>query len=348
MSRPARASLAKREPPGALAMMIATVQRVHTSPPVSGTARSRADRALLAAALLLASAPALAAPPAASAPAQPEPTESANFTVTHSRPLDALVAAYLVDALESERDRLAGEGVALPEQKLAVEIVPEPRDLDRLTSLDAKAIAAGVPAACEAWKLVLVSPRAAIGGYPWLDAAAKEYRRCALGTAGEGSPAKYPLRWRGAGAPAKASGGGTKAELARDYARLGDILLARGRSGPAWIEYEKAVRRGGLRDPDVVARYAKAASASGEAERAEDALREAAREHPHHAGLQAALGQLAAERGEWAAAREALAASIRVDPFDAEVHEGLAASLEKLGDATGASRERRIAGMLRR
>ncbi|HET7753181.1 MAG TPA: hypothetical protein VFK85_04660, partial [Anaeromyxobacteraceae bacterium] len=191
---------------------------------------------------------------------------------------------------------------------------------------------------------VLVSPRAAVGGYPWIDAAVGEYGRCAE-PAAHGRPAAVQLRWRGAPGPKRASGG--KAEIARDYARLGDILRARGRNEPARIEYDKAIRRGGVKDPDVVARYAQVALATGTPGAAEGPLRDAARENPRHAAVQAALGKVEANEGSWAAARDAYAAAIRVDPFDAEVHTGLAAALSALGDASGASREKKIAGMLR-
>lgn len=287
------------------------------------------------------------APPAAAAPAPPLRTESPNFTVSPGRTVDEVLVPYLVDALEEERSRLAAAGVALPDGRLPVEIVPSPAELDRASALTAREVAAGRAAACEQGKLVLVSPRAAAGGYPWLDAAVAEYGRCfAAGGALRPRPEAALVRWRGSQAERKRPAGG-KAELARDFARLGDILRARGRPGPARIEYEKAIRRGGASDPDVVARYAQAALATGGGERAEETLRKAARAHPHHAGVQAALGRLEAAREEWAAARDAYAAALRVDPYDAAVHAGLAAALEALGDATGASREKRIAEMLR-
>jgi tetratricopeptide (TPR) repeat protein len=306
--------------------------------------------------LLLLSALLVAATPSQNPAAQhppalqnPPTTESAHFAVSHGRALDEVLGPYLVDALEAERERLAGTGVPVVDGKLPVEIVSSPGDLDRLTSLDAKDVARGIAAVCESGKLVLVSPRAATGGYPWVDAAVKEYGRCAGATAApRGTPATVAVRWRGAPPPQKKGVAGGKAELARDFARLGDILSARGRNVAARIEYDKAVRRGGLKDPDIVARYARSALATGGAGAAEAPLRQAAREHPQHAGVQAALGKIEAQKGEWSRARDAYAAAIRVDPFDAEVHAGLAGALEALGDATGASREKQIAEMLRR
>lgn len=297
-------------------------------------------RALVAlAAALVGAAPPPQAPPAPSA-------ESVNFSVSHASDADELLGPYLVEALEAERERLAAKGATLAEGQLPVEVVPTPADLDRRTSLAAKDVAAGTPAACEGGRLVLVSPRAATGGYPWIDAAVREYGRCAVAGASRGRPATFPLRWKGAPPPKREAS--AKGELVRDYARLGDILRARGRHLPARIEYDKAVRRGGLEDPDVVARYAQTALATGGLGPAEEPLRAAARAHPGHAGVQAALGKVEAERGEFAAARDAYAAALRVNPFDAEVHAGLAFALEKLGDATGASREKRVTEMLRR
>lgn len=299
----------------------------------------------LASTLLVASV--AAAPRAAAAPAPPLRTESPHFTVSPGRTLDEVLVPYLVESLEEERARLAAAGVALPEGRTPVDIVASPAELDRASALTAREVAAGRAAACEQGKLVLVSPRAATGGYPWVDAAVAEYGRCVgAGGALRPRPEAALVRWRGSQAPQKRPASG-KSELARDFARLGDILRARGRAEPARIEYEKAIRRGGAADPDVVARYAQAALATGAGERAEETLREAASAHPHHADVQAALGRVEAAKGDWEAARDAYAAAIRVDPFDAAVHAGLAAALEALGDATGASREKRIAEMLR-
>ena len=60
-----------------------------------------------------------------------------------------MLVPYLIDALSAERERLAAAGAALPDGTLEVEIVAAPEDLERRTSLDARQIAAGAPAACE-------------------------------------------------------------------------------------------------------------------------------------------------------------------------------------------------------
>jgi len=315
------------------------------APPASPAVISRRHRVVpLALAVLLAAPAAFAAAPTLE-PASPT-AESEHFAVSCADGRDELLAPYLIEALEGERARLVASGVAVPGGKLAVEVHPAPGDLVKRSSLTPKDVAAGVSAVCENGLVLLVSPRAARGGYPWIDAALGEYRRCVESDPPRGRPASFELTWRTAPRPKQVSG--AEAELVRDYARLGDILRARGRLVPARIEYDKAVRRGGLSDPDVVARYAETALATGGIGAAEEPLRAAAREHPRHAGVQAALGKLASEEGAWPAARDAFAASIRVDPFDPEVHAGLAAALEALGDATGASREKRVTEMLRR
>jgi Flp pilus assembly protein TadD len=51
-------------------------------------------------------------------------------------------------------------------------------------------------------------------------------------------------------------------------------------------------------------------------------------------------------RQEWAKAREHLLLANREDPFDPEIHAGLARALAALGDPGGASREERFARIL--
>jgi tetratricopeptide (TPR) repeat protein len=135
-------------------------------------------------------------------------------------------------------------------------------------------------------------------------------------------------------------------ERARGFARLGEIMRERGRWGAAWREYGKAMRRVGARYPMLTSKFALAAMNSGHDSEAEAALVEAARSHPHYAALHVNLGRLKLKRQDWKGAREALLLANRVDPFDPEIHAGLAAAAEALGDGEAASREQRFARIL--
>jgi tetratricopeptide (TPR) repeat protein len=133
---------------------------------------------------------------------------------------------------------------------------------------------------------------------------------------------------------------------ARGYARLGELMRARGRWSAARVEYGKAVARVGPRVPILAYQYALAATRSGEAAEAERALGEAIAWNPDYAALHVHLARLLLERKDLARARDHLLLANRQDPFDPEIHAGLAIALDGLGDAAGAARERGFAKLL--
>jgi tetratricopeptide (TPR) repeat protein len=135
-------------------------------------------------------------------------------------------------------------------------------------------------------------------------------------------------------------------EKARGFARLGEILRARGRWAAARIEYGKAVQRVGPRVAVLSNQYALAAMMSGASAEAERALGEAIEWNPDYAALHVRLARILLDRGEAAPARDHLLAANRQDPFDPEIHAGLAKALALLNDPGGSSRETRFAGIL--
>ena len=135
-------------------------------------------------------------------------------------------------------------------------------------------------------------------------------------------------------------------ERARAFARLGEILRERGRWGAARIEYGKAVARVGKGIAVLSDKYALAAMMSGHDDEARGALREALRRHPQYAALHLHLARLHLKAKAWPAAKSSLLQANATDPFDPEIHAGLATVHEALGDAGAASRERRFAQML--
>jgi tetratricopeptide (TPR) repeat protein len=135
-------------------------------------------------------------------------------------------------------------------------------------------------------------------------------------------------------------------EAARGHARLGEIFRGRGRWEAARVEYGKAVRKVGARYPVLADKFALVSMMAGRDAEAEAALSEALRVHPGYAALNLHLGRLQVKRQQWREAREALLRANRTDPFDPEIHAGLARVAEALGDAAVASREQRFAQIL--
>jgi tetratricopeptide (TPR) repeat protein len=147
--------------------------------------------------------------------------------------------------------------------------------------------------------------------------------------------------------------GGTWAEWAeigddkaRGFARLGELMRARGRWTAARVEFAKAYDRVGARVPILADQYALAAMQSGAEAVAEKVLVEAISWTPDYAALHVHLARVLARREDWGRARDHLLLANRQDPFDPEIHAGLATALQKLGDPGGASREERFARIL--
>jgi tetratricopeptide (TPR) repeat protein len=401
-----------------------------------------------------------------------------HFVVSHPRGKDEVLVPYLLEALEAQRAALEQDLGAVPPEPVVVEILDSPRQLAKLSTLTEEEIkTSGTIALCKYGKLMVVSPKALVKGYEWLDTAAHEYvhwvllRRAADAIPiwlHEGTAKWAETRWRGKGgeslSPASAAlladaarrdalipfarmhpsmaklpsqeaaalafaevmvaveylvarggkpalqkvvdlaaqgrtpeaaiaealgttfdsfmagwrkhiaerpmplGGDTElkklrfkgdpkhggahselseiAERARGFARLGDIFRERGKMVAARLEYEKAIQRTGASNPALASKYAVAAIATGKDQEAERALREAVKGHPHYAALHVNLGRIHVKRKEWPKARDALLLANRTDPFDPEIHAGLALAYEGLGDATLATREKKFASLL--
>jgi tetratricopeptide (TPR) repeat protein len=133
---------------------------------------------------------------------------------------------------------------------------------------------------------------------------------------------------------------------AREFARLGELMRERGHAVAARLEYRKALDRGGVRVAVLASQFAAVAIQTGRQAEAEQVLGEAIGWNPDHPALRVRLGRLLLERQDHARAREQLTLANRQDPFDPEIHAGLALALEALGDPASASRERRFAEIL--
>ena len=135
-------------------------------------------------------------------------------------------------------------------------------------------------------------------------------------------------------------------ERGRGHARLGEIFRERGRWEPARQEYAKAARLGGARSATLAGRHAQAALLAGRAAEAEQVLGDALRVHPESPTLHVQMGRVRIARQDWARARESFLLANRTDPFDPEIHAGLARAAAALGDEKAASREGRFAAIL--
>lgn len=135
-------------------------------------------------------------------------------------------------------------------------------------------------------------------------------------------------------------------DRARGFARLGEIFRERGRWAAARVEYGKAVARAGKGIAVLSDKFALAAMMSGHDAEAQDALTEALRRHPQYAALHLHLARLQVKRKAWPQAKEQLLLANAQDPFDPEIHAGLAAVHEASGQPELAAREKRFAQLL--
>jgi tetratricopeptide (TPR) repeat protein len=404
--------------------------------------------------------------------------EGEHFVVSYPKGKDEVLVPYVLEALEAQRAALKSDlGWAAP-GKVLIEILNDTRELARISTLTEEEIkTSGTIALCKFGKLMIVSPKALVKGYDWLDTAAHEYTHYVVTARTRNNTpiwlhegiAKYSeSRWRGAGGELSAWSAGKLAEAvkkdqlvtfaqmhpsmaklpsqeaaalafaevmvaveylekkggqplmnrvldlvaqgtaaekavaealgtsfdafladwkrymaarpipgagqaqaeklrfkgdakhggahsewsdipdekARAFARLGELMRERGKWVAARVEYGKAVARVGKGIPVLSDKYALAAMMSGQDEEARGALEEALKRHPQYAALNLHLGRLHLKRKEWPAAREALLRANAVDPFDPEIHAGLAQVGEATGDADGAAREKRFAQLL--
>ncbi len=107
--------------------------------------------------------------------------EGEHFVVSYPPGKDEVLVPYLLDALERQRGALGAALGRVPDGKLAVEIVSDVGGLARLTTLAEKEIrTSGTVAVCKFNKIILLSPKALLKGYAWLDTAAHEYTHLVL------------------------------------------------------------------------------------------------------------------------------------------------------------------------
>lgn len=134
--------------------------------------------------------------------------------------------------------------------------------------------------------------------------------------------------------------------VARNRTHLGDLLRERGRMGAAVLEYRRALSE----VPDSISILNKLSSALIQTHKDDEALPllHRAREiFPDHPTTHTNLGKVYLRLREYQKAKGAFLESIHINPFNPEVHQGLAEAYERLGEQALAVREKEIARRLR-
>jgi tetratricopeptide (TPR) repeat protein len=136
-----------------------------------------------------------------------------------------------------------------------------------------------------------------------------------------------------------------KSMVARNRAHLGDRLKERGRISAAVLEYRRALAE--TRDSvPIMSRLSSALIDLGRNEDALDILNRMKEISPNHPTPYTKLGQVYLKMKDVKRAKEAFENSIQINPFNPEVHLGMANAYEMLEDRSGAAKEREIAKRL--
>jgi tetratricopeptide (TPR) repeat protein len=136
-----------------------------------------------------------------------------------------------------------------------------------------------------------------------------------------------------------------KSMVARNRAHLGDQLKERGRMGAAVLEYRRALAE----NPNSVPVLDRLSSVLIDMKREKDALELLVRARdlsPDHPTAYSYMGKIFLSQKDFKSAIESFQNSVQINPFNPEVHLGLAEAYEALGDQTRALKEREIAKKL--
>jgi len=136
-----------------------------------------------------------------------------------------------------------------------------------------------------------------------------------------------------------------KSLVAKNKVRLGDLLKERGRMEAAILEYRRAL--GESHDSVIIMnKLSSALFAMARYEEALEFLKRARNISSDHPSLLTAMGQTYLKLKRFKEAGESFQESIEINPFNPEVHLGLATAFEMLGEMTRSLKERDIAKRL--
>lgn len=138
-----------------------------------------------------------------------------------------------------------------------------------------------------------------------------------------------------------------KSMVARNRAHLGDRLKEKGRASAAVLEYRRALSEAGDSVP-ILIRLSSALIDTGQNQEALTVLRHVQELSPDHPTPYTQMGQIYLRLKDFTQAKGAYEESLQINPFDPEVHLGLAQAYEMLGDRSGAAKAREVANKLRR
>jgi tetratricopeptide (TPR) repeat protein len=138
-----------------------------------------------------------------------------------------------------------------------------------------------------------------------------------------------------------------KSLVARNRTYLGDRLKQRGRTGAAVIEYRRALSEAQNSVP-VMNRLSSALIDLGRDQDALNVLKRILELAPDHPAPYTHLGWVYLKRNDFKQAKAAFEESIQINPFNPEVHVGLANAYAALGDSVGSAKEKNIARTLGR
>ncbi|HKA87974.1 MAG TPA: tetratricopeptide repeat protein [Haliangiales bacterium] len=137
----------------------------------------------------------------------PKESPAGHFVFYYAPGRDEAIVDWAAEALDAAYQRIGEDLGYFPPEKVRVEIIGRPRDLAQLSTLTEKDIdTSGTIALCKYNKLMVVSPRATIFGYPWMDTLAHEYTHFVVTRATsdrmpiwlhEGLAKFQEVRWRG-------------------------------------------------------------------------------------------------------------------------------------------------------
>ena len=134
--------------------------------------------------------------------------------------------------------------------------------------------------------------------------------------------------------------------VARNRAHLGDKLKERGRTRAAVIEYQRALADTGDSVP-VMNRLSGALIELDRDSEAVTVLNRILALNPDHPTPYVQLGRVHLKRQEFVKARTAYEESIQINPFNPEVHIGLAQAYAELGDHGRSEQEKQISNKVR-
>jgi len=102
--------------------------------------------------------------------------ESPHFILSLDEKEDGILSGYLIDTMESTYRRMAGQYGFEPREKIRIEVFPDAKAFHYASTLSARDIeVTGAVGLAKFNKLMVLSPRALVHGYRWLDAISHEY-----------------------------------------------------------------------------------------------------------------------------------------------------------------------------